>query len=102
MPLDADLEILAPSANVNAVLMTNFKTYTLQTMTNELSGYLAQADATYFALTDKSTPIGQFTYKKKRYRHHRKARHANAYTNTNNNSDNIAPPPPYYNEVSGQ
>jgi cytoskeletal protein RodZ len=99
--LDANvnLETLAPSSNLNAVLLANIKIYTLQAMVNQLTDYIDQAAAVKFDLTDKSTAIGSFTYKKKSRRHAAVNYDDENYDNNNenNNSDNNSKPPYYYN-----
>ena len=80
--------------------MASIKPYMLQDWTYQLDQYIADAAAVKFALTDRSTPIGQFNRKK--YRRQRPA-----YNNTNTYRNNINPEqqgynngiPPYYTVV---
>lgn len=102
-PMDANLE--TPSWNLNPALTASTKAYALQTMTSQLDDYISQAAATKFALTDKSTPIGHFNYKKKSRRHrqiYNNNYNVNANSNMNyNNSYGNSTPPSYYNQANG-
>jgi len=84
---NTDFAILPSPQTLNAFYLGSIKPYALQYLSNQLDQYIADADATLFALTDKSTPIGQFHYKKYR-RHRTHYRH-----NYNTNNDTV---PPYY------
>jgi hypothetical protein len=67
----------------------------LQALALQLNDYADQAAATKFALTDPSTPIGQFTYKKKKFRKHRPAYYYQSNNYDNNNSQASAPNRPF-------
>jgi cytoskeleton protein RodZ len=82
LQLDADLEQLAPSLNFGNVLSNSFRVNAMQALVNQINALINQAADTKFALTDPSTPIGQFTYKKKYRRYHR------IYRNYDDNNEN--------------
>lgn len=95
--LNADFATLKSPATLTAVYMASIKPYVLQDLSYQLDQYIADAAATKFALTDRSTPIGQFNRKK-----HRKPR-ATYYQNSyRNNNYPVQQPeynngaPPYY------
>jgi len=101
LQLYADLETLAPSSSLNAIMQTSIKPYALQEMQNQLDDYIAQAASSKFLLTDKSTPIGQF-HRKKHGRKYRKQYYTNTWLNSVNgyqqdNQDRSGPPAYYYN-----
>lgn len=81
---------LVQTATFNALLLSGIKPYLLQMMQLQLDDYINQAGTSYFELTDKSTPIGQFKGKKRR-------RHR-VYTSPNPSYENNSAdaPPPYY------
>jgi len=98
----APVIVETPSPDFNHILMMKYKSYSLYAIANQLDAYINQAADTKFNLTDKSTPIGQFTYKKK----YRKYRHAKK--NPVNNNDNADyntsygnSTPPYYYQAYG-
>ncbi len=82
LQLDADLESLAPSSHLDVKILNAFRINAMQAMINQLNDYIARASAVQFALTDPSTDLGQFTYKKK-YRH----RHRQVVQQYNQNAD---------------
>jgi len=89
---DTAWDTLMPSPSLSTILMAQLRVNALQRMSNQLNDYVSQASATYFSLTDSSTPIGEFTYKKKVHkRHHR------TYYNIHDTNDNTDP---YDNETN--
>jgi hypothetical protein len=102
-PLDpelfnTDFATLTPPSTLTTVYMASIKPYVLQDWAYQLDQYIADAAATKFALTDRSTPIGQFNRKK--VRRHRSAYYQNNYrNNTNPAPQEYNSAPPYY---SGQ
>lgn len=94
IPWDTDLSLLPPP-NLNATLLANTYINALQALGIQLDDYASQAAATLFALTDPSTPIGQFTYKKKKIRRHRPAYYYHSNNYDNNNSQASAPNGPF-------
>lgn len=66
--LNTDFANLKTPDTLMTVFMSSIKPYVLQDMAYQLDQYLADAKATRFALTDKSTPIGQWRGRKRRYR----------------------------------
>ena len=69
---DDEISRLMPDANLNAAIFAAFKTNVIQNMIYQLNEYKNEADAIKFSLTDPSTSIGEFTYKKKKRRHYRR------------------------------
>lgn len=98
--LTTDFATLASPATLTAFYLANITPYILQDWTNQLDQYIADAAATKFALTSRSTPIGQFNRKKYRKNRQNYYLNVNSYGNNNsiqqpfNNSSNAAPP--YY------
>lgn len=88
-----DINIQLPNPNLSGTLFKASTTNALQALTNELDALASEADATYFSLTDKSTPIGQFNPAKKR---HKKHKTSHVVSDTKPESQNKNPAPPYY------
>lgn len=90
------LDIQLPSSNLQTAMLATLKVNALQALVNQLEDLAAQAEATRFLLTDKSTPIGQFSYPKKP----RKKRKANYIASETKPEYNNNAPPYYYQQYN--